>query len=336
MPMKISFFIISLLAVLMLIQIVPLHCVAAETEAAENQEEVKETGRASALEALGEEPPMIQVPGTSGSFWRIRYQKVIMSWVVIAILVVFAIKSTKKFRSPPTRLQNLAEMVLGFFDQLTGDTLGEKSRKLFPLIATLFLFIVLCNWIGLIPGIVQFFGYIIGSIAAPFSKSISIEGGFLKWYLDAPAGHWLEIFNIVPNFSNHNYAEPTADLNTPLACGLIVIFVVHSWAIKYKGIKSYLKSYAEPIWLFAPLNVVGELAKGISLSFRLFGNILGGSIVILVLTELLYKFPAVFFPVWVAVPIVLQLFLGLFVGAIQAFVFSMLALTYTAVAIGDD
>ena len=227
-------------------------------------------------------------------------------------------------------------MILGFFDQLTKDTLGEQSRKLFPLIATLFLFIVLCNWIGLIPGIVQFFGYIIGTIAAPFSKSISIEGGFLKWYLDAPAGHWLEIFNKIPNFSNHNYAEPTADLNTPLACGLIVIFVVHSWAIKHKGIKGYLQSYAEPIWLFAPLNIVGELAKGISLSFRLFGNILGGGIVILVLTELLYKFPAFFFPVWVVVPLGLQLFLGLFVGAIQAFVFSMLALTYTAVAIGED
>jgi len=335
--MKTNFFTIGLLTVLLLSVLAQSGYGAADdAQGAENAEPAREAGPTSALEQLGEEPPMWQIPGTTGAFWRVRYQKVFMTWVVIILLTVFAFAASRKFSNYPTRIQNLAELILGFFDQLTRDTLGDKSRKLFPLVTTLFLFIVLCNWIGLIPGFIQFIGYILGMVAAPFSKNVSVGGGFLKWYLEVPGGHWLEIFDKIPNFSSHNYAEPTADLNTPLACGLIVIFVVHSWAIRYKGLKGYLKSYAEPIWLFAPLNIVGEMAKGVSLSFRLFGNILGGGIVILVLTELLYKFPWFFFPVWIVLPIGLQLFLGLFVGAIQAFVFSMLALTYTAVAIGED
>jgi len=129
------------------------------------------------------------------------------------------------------------------------------------------------------------------------------------------------IIGIIPIPGN---MEPTRNLNVPLGMGLMVILVVHFSAIKEKGFKAYLKSYTEPFFFMAPLNLVGEVAKGISISFRLFGNILGGAIIILVISNLIR---------FILIPIGLSIFFGLFIGTIQAFVFTMLALSYTAVAI---
>ncbi len=80
--------------------------------------------------------------------------------------------------------------------------------------------------------------------------------------------------------------EPTKDLNTPLSLGIMGFFIAHYAGIKAKGIGTYLKEYCHPIFLMAPLNVIGELAKVVSISFRLFGNIMGGSIIILVVSYL--------------------------------------------------
>jgi len=120
--------------------------------------------------------------------------------------------------------------------------------------------------------------------------------------------------------------EPTRDLNVPLGHMLVVIFFVHFEAIRVKGLGAYLKSYNEPFILMMPLNVVGEIAKGVSLSFRLFGNILGGSIIVMVISYLTK---------YTVLPAGLNLFFGLFVGTIQAFVFTMLGMTYIAVAIAE-
>jgi F-type H+-transporting ATPase subunit a len=127
--------------------------------------------------------------------------------------------------------------------------------------------------------------------------------------------------------------EPTKDANTPIGLMIIAILTAHISAIRLKGIKEYVKEYFEPafrirgIWipnvLFAPLNIVGEFGKAISMAFRLFGNIFGGGIIVLVISSLVS---------FVGLPPFLNLFLGLFSGTVQAFVFSMLALTYTAVA----
>jgi len=127
------------------------------------------------------------------------------------------------------------------------------------------------------------------------------------------------LLGIVPGLE-----EPTKNLNTDLALALMVFVVVHFSAIRVKGIKGYLKSYCDPMPFLMPLNVIGELAKVVSHSFRLFGNILGGSIIIIILSHLT-KF--------IVLPIFLQLFFGLFSGVIQAFVFTMLAVSYISVAV---
>jgi F-type H+-transporting ATPase subunit a len=122
------------------------------------------------------------------------------------------------------------------------------------------------------------------------------------------------------------FMEPTRNLNVPLGMGIMAVLVVHYFAIKHKGIGNYLKGYAEPLFFLAPLNLIGELSKAVSISFRLFGNILGGAIIILVVSSLVN---------FIVLPVGLNLFFGLFVGTIQAFVFTMLSLTYIAVEIND-
>ena len=209
------------------------------------------------------------------------FGKFTINWSVLRVilfvdlfLILFAALVRRKMHLIPGKLQIVAEMIYSFFSSLVIETVGEKKKYFTPYIFTIFVFIWLCNIIGLIP----------------------IPGNL----------------------------EPTRNLNVPLGLGIMALVVVHYSAIKEKGIGLYLKEYAEPIAFMLPINIVGELAKGISLSFRLFGNILGGAIIILVVSNLTR---------FILIPVGLNLFFGLFIGTVQAFVFTMLVLSYTAVAI---
>jgi len=119
------------------------------------------------------------------------------------------------------------------------------------------------------------------------------------------------------------FTEPTSVINTPLALGLLG-FVIALWqAFRYKGVWGYFRELVmEPIPIIMfPLNIIGELSKIVSISFRLFGNIMGGAIIISVVGGLVH---------YVLLPVGLLAFFGAFVGTIQAFVFMMLTLTYIA------
>ncbi len=130
--------------------------------------------------------------------------------------------------------------------------------------------------------------------------------------------------------------EPTRDVNTPLAMAAVVIATAHISGMRVKGFKRYVLDYCDPPIVIkgikipnifiAPLNIVGECGKALSLPFRLYGNIFGGAVIIIVLSHLI---------MFIGLPLLLQVFFGFFVGTIQAFVFTMLALTYTAVAIAE-
>ena len=130
------------------------------------------------------------------------------------------------------------------------------------------------------------------------------------------ASNWL---GIIPHLE-----EPTKDLNTPLALGLMGFVIAHWAGIRSKGFKAYIGEYFSPIFFMMPLNVIGEIAKIVSISFRLFGNIMGGSIIILVVSYLTWN---------ILLPPLLNGFFGLFVGTIQAFVFTMLTVVYIAVQV---
>lgn len=196
-----------------------------------------------------------------------------MTWIVILLLLLFGYFAARNRSFRPGTTQLFGEMFVSVFYQLTEDALDKEMVKTYgPLITALFMFLILCNWIGIIP----------------------------------------------------HMHEPTKDLNTPLSLGIMGFFIAHYAGIKSKGIKNYLKEYCEPIFLMAPLNVIGELSKIVSISFRLFGNIMGGAIIIVVVSYLVYS---------VFLPPFLFAFFGLFVGAIQAFVFAMLTLVYISVQV---
>lgn len=117
-------------------------------------------------------------------------------------------------------------------------------------------------------------------------------------------------------------SEPTKDLNTPLAYGLLGFFIAQYAGIQTKGLGGWAKEYVQPMFFMLPLNIIGEMSKVVSISFRLFGNIMGGAIIITVVSHLVY---------YLVLPPLLVAFFGIFVGTIQAFVFTMLTLVYISV-----
>jgi F-type H+-transporting ATPase subunit a len=116
--------------------------------------------------------------------------------------------------------------------------------------------------------------------------------------------------------------SPTADINTPLALAIVVFFSVHYYGIHEKGLLGHLKHYVEPIFILLPIELASELARTLSLTFRLFGNILGEEIVIAVLFLILPYF----------VPVPMMLF-SIFTSVIQAYVFGMLTVVYISGAV---
>jgi F-type H+-transporting ATPase subunit a len=123
------------------------------------------------------------------------------------------------------------------------------------------------------------------------------------------------------------FRAPTADLATTACLALSTFFLIHFMGITVqKG--NYFKSYIEPIPVMLPMNIISELATPISLSFRLFGNILGGSIIMGMVYSL---------PVWckIAIPGVMHIYFDVFAGCIQTVIFVMLSMTFIKDKIGD-
>ncbi|MDP3889022.1 MAG: FoF1 ATP synthase subunit a [bacterium] len=132
--------------------------------------------------------------------------------------------------------------------------------------------------------------------------------------------------------------EPTKDLNTTLALGIASFLYIQFYAITQNGLLTYIKGYFSPFFLMFPVNVIGKLASVVSISFRLFGNIFGGSIIITMYFDLI-KGSLLFESVGmlVGLNLLITLFFGLFEGFLQAFVFTMLSLTYLSMALqGKD
>nr|WP_302599385.1 F0F1 ATP synthase subunit A [uncultured Cellulosilyticum sp.] len=139
----------------------------------------------------------------------------------------------------------------------------------------------------------------------------------------------LMIFIVVCNLSGLvGLRPPTADIATTLAFALTTFFMIHGFGIKEKGVGAYFKgTLLEPMPFLLPINIVGELATPISLSFRLFGNILGGTIIM----GLVYAmFP--WFLTLLGVPAALHMYFDVFAGSLQAFIFVMLSMTFVSSA----
>lgn len=128
--------------------------------------------------------------------------------------------------------------------------------------------------------------------------------------------------------------EPTEDLNTTFALGLIVFFYVQTHSIKAKGLKHYILHFFEPFALMFPLHIISALSSILSMSFRLFGNIFGGCIISSLYSAILSgSVVAQTIGLLSGINILMLLLFGIFEGVIQAFVFTMLTITYLSMAI---
>jgi F-type H+-transporting ATPase subunit a len=222
--------------------------------------------------------------------WMPVTNTLLVTWVTTFILVVVSILATRKMALVPSGLQNFMETVVEFGYNFTEELAHNKTKYFFPICMTFLLFIVTANWLGLFPG----FGTI----------------GFYE----GEEGHK----TFVPLLRSIN-----SDLNTTLALALISALVTHMFAIRFLGIKEYLKKWfsLNPIFLFVGLlELVSEFTKVVSLSFRLFGNIFAGEIVLSTVSNIFaFVLPLPFY------------FLEIIVGFVQAAVFMLLSLAFMVI-----
>lgn len=198
-----------------------------------------------------------------------HYPHVVYSWVVMTFLIVMGGLAAKGISMIPSKGQNFWEIVIDGMEEFMVDLTGDEGRWFFPLIATVFLYIAVCNLSGLLPG----------------------------------------------------FFPPTASLNTTASCALVVVIFTHLIGLKYHG-AAYIKHFLGPIWwmspIIFPIEVIGHLARIMSLSFRLFGNMMGHELVL----GILFMLAGAFFA---PLPIMAM---GIFVALVQAFVFFLLAIMY--------
>jgi F-type H+-transporting ATPase subunit a len=275
------------------------------------------------------------------------------SIVASTLLILFAIwvRISLKKTNRPTGVQNVAEWIveslLGLVHSVTNNR--RKTNEFFPFVASFFMFVLLNNWLGLIPGVgtIGFYEEVKGEHAQvqevehPLAKAIQVmaaesagttsvvkeEETAEHGETGAPAADHTEEAThkvFVPYFR-----AGTADLNATLALGIISIIMVQFFGIKHLGL-SYFKKFinlSNPINTFVGiLEIVSEFSRIISFAFRLFGNVFAGEVLLAVITFLV--------PLIVPMP-----FYGLeiFVGFIQALVFAMLSVVFYNIAtLGHD
>jgi F-type H+-transporting ATPase subunit a len=176
------------------------------------------------MEAI-EHPPIFSLPGIP--------DQVTYTWLVMVILAGLTFVASRNLQLVPRGLQNFLEVVLEQFQQMIDDVMGPEGRRYLPLLATLGLFILTANLMGLVPG----------------------TGGV------------------------------TSNLNTNAACALVVFIAYHWIGVRKQGLLPYLKHFAGPVPLaLKPLmfviEIISHLARPLSLTLRLFGNMVGGHILL--------------------------------------------------------
>lgn len=239
------------------------------------------------------------------------------SWLTMVFLVGISLVATRSMRLIPQGFQNVVEMIIGGFYDLTEDVAGARQARLFfPIVMTIFLYVLISNWID---------------VLTPILAAVGFEA--------IHDGH--EVF--VPLLR-----APSTDLNMTLGLALVSVFLTQAFGIRAQGFLSYLGKFIDvsglrkfvavllgraegnPLSALAQgflsfyiglIELISEMAKIISFSFRLFGNIFAGEVLLLVIPSL--------------ITLLLPLpFLGLeiFVGLIQAFIFAMLTMVFMTVA----
>ena len=199
-----------------------------------------------------------------------------MTWLAMAITIVVSCLAVHSLKVIPTGWQNFIEIIVEWLHMQIEGMMGKRGMFLAPFIVSLFLFLLTCNLLGLIP--------------------------FLE--------------------------SPTNDLNTTLGLALMVVCLVHFFGLYFKG-GHYIAHFFQPIAPFVVINAIEEIAKPITLAFRLFGNILAGEILIIVLLHLTEN------PFWLSLPSVAWLGFSIFISCVHAVIFTMLSMAYLGNAVKE-
>jgi F-type H+-transporting ATPase subunit a len=215
----------------------------------------------------------------------------LLAFIVLVIITILSITLRKKLAMIPGMLQNVAEVMLEGALDIMDTVLGNRktSEKYLPIVFTIFLFVLFSNWMGLVPGV----------------SSITINNGE----------------GVVPLLRS-----PASDLNFTLALALIAVTMVNAFGVAAMGIKeraSVFFNFHNPLKFFVGiLELISEFARIISFTFRLFGNVFAGEVLLAIMALLVpYVIPLPF------------MFLEIFVGFIQAFIFGMLTLVFVSLAV---
>jgi F-type H+-transporting ATPase subunit a len=222
------------------------------------------------------------------------------STIATLLLVVAAIITGIFYKKLPNKLQSIFEMVYEMFENLALDVIGEKGRTYVPLVVTFFLYIIASNWISLIPGV--------GSVGLN-----KIENGETVF---------------VPFFRGGN-----ADLNTTLALALISVIAAQYYGIKSSGLLKHLGHFKNP------MEIITEFSKIFSFSFRLFGNIFAGEVLLLVgasILGLMTKNNSALLGIPGGIIQTPFYLFEIFVGFIQAFIFSVLTLVFISIYVQHE
>ncbi|MEX2375603.1 MAG: F0F1 ATP synthase subunit A [Dehalococcoidia bacterium] len=318
---------------------------------------------------VGGTAPYITVP--PDPLWNVGGLTVtntlLTSWITVVLLIVVAAIAGPRMGIVPRGFSGFIEMALSGFFSICVSVAGEgNTRRFFPLVATIFFFVLVANWMALLPGFktvglaIPNYGPtqammkevdlpIVGTVGyVPFRpEQVAVSGGELPRMsseiahaLHLEEGEYIETAEGTYSGNVRGALRPVnTDITAPMAIALFSFIFVEFWALQSLGI-GYLKKFvAVDAFKKGPLGVidifvgllelVSELSRMVSFTFRLFGNIFAGSVLMLMMTFL--------------TPFVLILpFYGLelFVGAIQAFVFAVLTLVFAMSAIvshhGDD
>jgi len=211
--------------------------------------------------------------------YQVHGQVLINTWIVLAIILVTAVVTTRDLKPIPGGGQNFIEFFLEFIRDIAKTQIGEEYLQWVPFLGTLFLFIFVSNW----------------------------SGALIPWKI-------LEL-------PNGELGAPTNDINTTVALALMTSVAYFYAGLRKKGF-GYFEKYVEPTPVLLPINVLEDFTKPLSLSFRLFGNILADELVVAVLISLV--------PLVIPIPLIL---LGLFTSGIQALIFATLAGAYIGEAL---
>ena len=359
-------------------------------------------GAAFGLGFLGSPIPEISVPGEKiadiGGYELINSS--ILLWVAILIIITISFLGTRKMKMVPTGFQNFVELPVEGFIGLTESVGGPAARKFLPLVMTIFLTVLVSNWLGILPGVgtigriesaeelvshelhdleaeieeknpelshddvlemaleealaevaskkLTVFDDTGGINLIPFGRGEDTKAPVTDVIGDAQGAHDIEerlaesVLVTAPADSDGDpqpelvgknagilipyLRGPNTDLNTTLAIALVAMFMIQMWGFRTLGFRGYGGKFINlkngPIhFAVGLLEIVSEVSRIISFTFRLFGNMFAGEVLLVVMAFL--------FPLIGIIP-----FLGLelFVGAIQAFIFAMLTLVFAVVA----